>query len=107
MQRKKNYQQSKRISKNYRNFNFDDFYTLGKDKVGQYISKDGIKELISSGKKTIKSGVSGAKNLVSKYLKKKNDEEYKIDANADFNSYDLGPKENFENKGVKSYNPTL
>lgn len=79
-----------------KNFDFDDLYKMGKEKVVK---------ITSSGKNKIKSGISYAGSVIKKYIKK--DDEYNINENADFNSYDLSPKKDFSSPQNQGYNPKI
>lgn len=53
---------------NARNFDFDDLYRIGKEKVGKLASKEGMKNILSSGGKQIKKGLGLAENIVRRYI---------------------------------------
>ena len=59
-------------------------------------------KITHSGKNKIKKGINYAGSIFKKYVKR--DDEYNINEDADFNSYDLSPKKKYDEE--KSYNPT-
>ena len=73
-----------RLMRIHRNFDFDDLYSLSKEKVAK---------LTESGKKKIQNGISYAGNFMRKYVRRNANTD--INEDADFNSYDINLKNDF------------